>query len=275
MNVLRAVLSTVSFLALTSAANAEMVGSCLIKDREDTEAIALCETLFTNEGDKVLFGDELKTDEEWGKSCGGFMNPKGKVWNTGEECPSENLVGVCHDRSGASLIGKGSLHYYESYLKSGRKSLSELKDECISRGQIFTKTRSPAEYQEAIDAIPSDLNTHEVLASCLMPSPTNPDHMPKCKQYHVFTETESLEKRKSHCVGEPGQRQSKYEKVSTWSTTDTSCPVKFNFAVCKSAVVSEYYYEDESSIGNENMEKLKLASRLHCEGSGRRYVPVN
>lgn len=266
-----------SYLALSStAANAVMVGSCLIKDKKDEEAVALCETLFTNESEKIFFGEEdVITDEEWSETCGGFMNPKGKEWNSKKECPAEKLVGVCHDKSGASIMGRGSLHYYESYLKSGWKSLSELKDECISRGKIFTKTNSNAEYEEAVVAIPSDLKAHEVIASCLMPSPTNPEQMPKCEQYHLLTETESLEKRKSDCIGDPDQRKSRYQKVNTWSTTDTNCPSKFNYAVCKSAVLSEYYYEDESSVGKERMDKLKLGDKVECESSGRRYIPVD
>ncbi len=275
MNALVAVIFTISFLVQTSAANAEMVGSCLIKDKKDEEAVAICETLFTDESEKILFGeDDAKTDEEWARSCGGFLNPKGRLWNSKKECPAENLMGVCHDESGASVIGRGSLYYYESYLESGRQSLSDLEDECISRGKIFTKTNLRTEYEESIEAIPSDLKTHEVLASCLMPSPTNPEYMPKCKQYHLYTDTGSFEKRKSDCIGDPDQRKSKYQKVNIWSTTETNCPSKFAFAVCKSAVVSEYFYEDESSVGKELMEKIILASKVECESSGRRYIPV-
>ena len=59
MKIVIAFFFAASYLALSSTtANAEMVGSCLIKDKKDEEAVALCETLFTNESEKIFFGEE-------------------------------------------------------------------------------------------------------------------------------------------------------------------------------------------------------------------------
>lgn len=269
----------ISFLALAFRVEAEMVGSCLIKDKKDTSIITHCETIFEDEGFKTVFGADssmLATVEELAEQCGSFLQPTGKEWNLNQKCPTDNLVGICHDESGSSVIGRGSLHYYQSYLDSKSKTVAELKDECISYGKIFTSTSSPAEYEEAINAIPSELESHNVLATCIMPWPQNPEGPGKCEQYHEVTATKTLELRKSDCLGDPNsQLLMKKKELNTWSTNGESCPSKFRFAACKSAVVTEYWYEDEAKIGKETMDKEKLASKIECESSGRRYFALD
>ena len=263
--------------SLATYAEAGMVGSCLTMSKKDTSILTECLLVFEDEGKKALFGDEVAKEQsirlhgEPAEACVSASAPKSKVWRADQECPAENLVGVCHDESGSFSAGKGSSYFYQGLLENGRTTLSGLKDFCRTQARIFTSTGSRAEYEEAKNAIPSDLESHPVLATCFMPNRRNPEGPGQCKQYHEATQRMPLQRREYECTGDPASLAFVREKLklNSWSTDDEGCPSKFRYAACKSEVVTEFFYKDRPT------EKDKLVSKIECETSGRRYIALD
>lgn len=266
----------ISMLVCSINTSADMIGSCVHKDKKDPNIVTHCETAYDDEGFIIYFGADsslLMSVEELETSCINHGAQRQNSFNVDEQCPLENLVGICHDQSGE---WGGTIHYYESYLEKKRVTASEIEDQCISGGKIFTKTNSAAEYEAAKNAIPTDLEAPEALALCVSFGVVGPKDIPKCELFHQFTETKTLENRQADCTGHPNSTyEQNLKKANVWATTGASCPSEFNFAVCKSRVVSEYLYEDETKLGPEQVAKVRLASKVSCEASGRRYIELD